>query len=104
TEECEAFRKTLFRLHLQSVVNRIPARLLESDAAPPRVDAPVVDRSGAGRWLIDVAIGHQLIGFISDVGGFEQNARYLPLDCEIPLLAVGCREVKRAAVNGKQQI
>jgi len=97
-------RKPLLTFHLQAVIVRISARLLVSKIAPPGEDAARIERPGARRRLVDVPGANQLVRLVADISGFDQKSADLPLDGEIPLLAVGGRKVVWPAVHVEKQV
>src|SRR5436190_4289989 len=92
-------RESLLHLRLQPVIDGISSRLLEGDAAPPWKNSPAVHGACTGYWLIDVAVGHQLVGLVADIGDFDRIVANLPADCEVPLLAVRRREIGGPAID-----
>ena len=103
-QEHVAARESFFHFGLKPVIHRIAARFLKSDAAPSREDTAAVHRSRRGLRLVDVTVGHQLIGFIADVGCLHMNPAELTVNREIPLLAICRREIVRTAVDIQKEI
>src|SRR5215831_11012645 len=97
-------RESLFHFGLQRVIHRIAPRLLKSDVAPSREDTPAVQRSSGRLRLVDVAVGHQLVRLITDVGCLHVNPADLTVDREIPLLAIRGWEIVGTAVDIQKQI